>query len=81
VASLTEATTALATEARADGDVASLSAGVDGLATGVAALASGFGALQTSLNRFAPELDGLYADAATPEAMVEGLEALGMSGG
>lgn len=81
MAALTEATNELATEARADADLASLSAGVDGLATDVAALASGFGALQTSLNRFAPELDGLYADAATLEAMVEGLEALGMGGG
>jgi X-X-X-Leu-X-X-Gly heptad repeat protein len=81
MASLTDATNALATAAQADADLASLSAGVDGLATDVAALASGFGALQTSLNQFAPELDGLHADAVALEAMVEGLEALGMGGG
>ncbi len=58
-----------------------MSAGVDALATDVAAVASGFVALQTTLNHFAPELDGLYADAAALEVMVEGLEALGMRGG
>jgi X-X-X-Leu-X-X-Gly heptad repeat protein len=81
MASLTDAVDALATDAREDADLASLSAGIDALATDVAALASGFGALQTSMNQFAPELDGLYADAAALEAMVEGLEALGMGGG
>lgn len=81
MASLMDAANALATAAQADANPASLSAGVDALATDVAALASGFGALQTSMNQFAPELDGLYADAAALEAMVEGLEALGMGGG
>jgi len=72
---------AQATAAEAGDDVASLTAGVDALATDVAGLASGFGALQTSMNEFAPTLDGLYADAVALEAMVEGLEALGLGGG
>jgi hypothetical protein len=37
--------------------------------------------LQVSLDRLAPELDGLSADAAALEAMVEGLEGLGIGGG
>jgi hypothetical protein len=80
MASLTHATNALAMAAKADADLVSTSAGVDALAIDVAALASGLGALQTSLNQFAPELDGLYADAAALEAMAE-LEALGIGGG
>jgi hypothetical protein len=81
MASLTDATDALATSAQADADLASLSAGVDALATDIAGLDSGFGALQTSLDGVGPELDGLQADAATLEAMVEALDALGMGGG
>jgi prefoldin subunit 5 len=81
MASLTDAAKALATSAQAGTDLASLSAGIDEVATDVAALASGFGALQTSVSEFAPELDGLYADAVALEAMVETLEALGVGGG
>jgi hypothetical protein len=79
--SLADATGALATSAQAGDDLASVSTGVDALAADVAAIDSGFGALQASLNAAAPELDGLAADAATLEAMVEGLEALGIGGG
>ena len=81
MASLTDDAHALATDAEAGADLAALSAGADALATDVAALASGFGALQTTLDQFAPELDGLGADAAALEAMMEGLEAVGMGGG
>jgi hypothetical protein len=79
--SLTDDANGLATDAEAGADLASMTPGVDALATDVAALGTGFGALQTSLNGFAPTLDGLYADAVALEAMVEGLEALGLGGG
>jgi hypothetical protein len=81
MASLSDATNSLATATGAGDDLASVSAGVDGLASKVAALDSGFGTLQASLDRLAPELDGLSADAAALEAMVEGLEGLGIGGG
>ena len=81
MASLADATDALATSAEAGDEPASLSAGLDALASDVAGLDSGFAALQTSLDGVGPELDGLQADAATLEAMVEALEALGMGGG
>jgi outer membrane murein-binding lipoprotein Lpp len=81
MASLTDAVNALATDVEAGADLASTSAGVDSLATDVAGLASRFGALQTSVDQYAPALDGLNADAVALEAMVEGLEAWGMGGG
>jgi hypothetical protein len=81
MASLADDAGALATDAQEGADVTSLRTGVDALATDVARLATGFGALQASMNGFAPTLDGLYADAVTLEAMVEGLEALGLGGG
>jgi outer membrane murein-binding lipoprotein Lpp len=81
MASLTDAVNALATDVEAGADLASTSAGVDALATDVAGLASRFGALQASMDQYAPALDGLLADAAALEGMVDGLEALGMGGG
>ncbi len=81
MASLTNAIDAQTTAAEAGADLASLSAGVDALATDVAGLASGFGALQTSIDEFAPALDGLHADAVALTAMVDALDALGIGAG
>jgi hypothetical protein len=81
MASLTDATNGLATDAQADADLPSLNAGIDALATDVAGLGSGFGALQTNTNAFGPALDGLSADAEMLTAMVEALEEMGIGGG
>lgn len=50
MASLTDATKVLATDAQADANLPGLSAGTDALATDAAALASGFGTLQANMN-------------------------------
>jgi hypothetical protein len=81
MASLTNATNALATAAHSGADLASLSAGVDALAPDVAGLATGFGELQTSMNELTRPLGGLHADALTLTATVEALDSLGIGGG
>ena len=81
MASLTNATNALATSAQSGADLASLSAGVDALAADVATVASGFGALQTSMTELAAPLGGLSADALALTGTVEALDNLGIGGG
>jgi hypothetical protein len=79
MASFTGDADALATDAQA-GDVTTVSTGVDALDADLTGLDSGFGALQASLDVSGPELDGLAADAAALEAMVEALEGLTLAG-
>jgi hypothetical protein len=81
MASLTNATKALATDAQSGADLASLSPGVDALTTDVASLASGFGALQTSTNELARPLGSLHAEGLALTGTVEALDNLGIGGG